>query len=185
MAEKPMPSMTILSPRCTSVMSRQASICGEIRSTVPGSSSRRNSSARSEKTTPKPHVASTGFCSKSSTASLGCRVFHSEAKYKPPGPPPRTATRMDSPLSRTLQTSILRRCLDARARCRASPARRGPRKRIERIRRRAPRERLGASSAPRKCPWGPSPATCHRRGYDRGPRSPRTQSHPSSDRGPK
>ncbi len=48
---------------------------GEIVSTVSGSSARRNSSAWSENTTPKPQVASAGFCSNSSMTAFGCRRF--------------------------------------------------------------------------------------------------------------
>ena len=68
------------SPRWTMVMSRHVCMRGAIRSTVSGSSSRRNSSARSENTTPKPQVASAGFCSTRRTSSRGCRLFHRAAK---------------------------------------------------------------------------------------------------------
>ena len=61
--EKPTPSSVTLSPRRYSVMFFQLSILGVIASTVSGSSARKNSSACSENTTPKPQVAPAGFCS--------------------------------------------------------------------------------------------------------------------------
>ena len=58
-----------------SVMFFQLSIRGAIASTVSGSSARRNSSACSENTTPKPQVAPAGFCSNRSIRASGWRFF--------------------------------------------------------------------------------------------------------------
>src|SRR5262249_39123705 len=58
---------------------------------VASSSSRRNSSARSENTTPKPNVASAEFCSTMVTSVSGRRRLIKYARYSPAVPAPRMA----------------------------------------------------------------------------------------------
>src|SRR3954451_14928042 len=56
-------------------------------------------SVSSEKTTPKPKVSSAALRSHTSTSCRGSSCFASEAKYRPPGPPPTTAMRIAAPRS--------------------------------------------------------------------------------------
>ena len=55
---------------------------------IAGASRARNSSAPCENTTPKPNVASRGFCSTMRTSASARRRFASSAKSRPAGPAP-------------------------------------------------------------------------------------------------
>ena len=89
MEAKPLPAIGIAVSLWTMVMLGQFSRCGVRYWYSASSSARRNSSARSENTTPKPQVASRGLRSKIAMSCDGSRRFISAAKYKPAGPAPR------------------------------------------------------------------------------------------------
>jgi hypothetical protein len=68
-AEKPIPSIRHHAALQVELDVDQDSIAGVIAAYVSGSSSRRNSRARSENTTPNPNVAPAVFCSKTHTSA--------------------------------------------------------------------------------------------------------------------
>ena len=71
MPEKVLPSITTRSPRCSICCSLHICMLAVSRAIAAGSPSAMKFSARPESTTPKPKVASFGFCSMTRTVYDG------------------------------------------------------------------------------------------------------------------
>src|SRR6185369_5207221 len=82
-------------------MSSQRCACRPMAAVISGSALASASSVASENTTPKPNVSSGWLRSSTVTSCRGSACFKSEAKNRPPGPPPKQVTFTDAPPAST------------------------------------------------------------------------------------